>query len=175
MKIKRIEFISTIEKNANPYDNMVEVLVTLENNFTYDITILTPQYLTWLMSKDKVNFIEPGFSFIIVEELTGAIIRKVIREYAKDNSYWLRLQHFEDEIPLSVLEDLEMSAKKRIREFEEEIRSLELQSSKMESSKQVLVPSEKKLFNNSQVIPRLTWLITVIYLSLIINNRFQNY
>lgn len=58
---------------------------------------------------------------------------------------------------------------------DEEIRSLELQSSKMESSKQVLVPSEKKLFNNSQVIPRLTWLITVIYLSLIINNSFQNY
>ena len=97
------------------------------------------------MHKDKVNFIEPTFSFIIVEKLTGAIIRKVLREYAKDDSYWLRLQHFEDEIPLSVLEDLEMSAKERIREFEEEIRSLELQSSKMESSKQVLVPSEKKI------------------------------
>ena len=45
MNIKRIEFISTIEKNGNPYDDMVEVFVTLENNFTYDITILTPKYL----------------------------------------------------------------------------------------------------------------------------------
>ena len=42
MKIKNIRFISTIEKNGNPYDDIVEVLVTLENNFTYDITILTP-------------------------------------------------------------------------------------------------------------------------------------
>ena len=62
---------------------MVEVLVTLENNFTYDITILTPKYLTWLMSKDKVNFIEPGFSFIIVKKLTGAIIRKIIQIFVK--------------------------------------------------------------------------------------------
>lgn len=172
MKIKKIEFISTIEKNGNPYDDMVEVFVTLENNFTYDITILTPQYLTWLMSKDKVNFIEPGFSFIIVEKLTGAIIRKVLREYAKDDSYWLRLQHFEDEIPLSVLEALEMRAKERIREFDEEIRALELQSSKMESSKQALVPGDKQLSNDSQIISRLILLSTIIYLSIIFIARF---
>lgn len=151
---------------------MVEVFVTLENNFTYDITILTPQYLTWLMSKDKVNFIEPGFSFIIVEKLTGAIIRKVLREYAKDDSYWLRLQHFEDEIPLSVLEALEMRAKERIQEFDEEIRFLELQSSKMESSKQTLIPSDKQLSNDRQIISRLILLSTIIYLSIIFINRF---
>lgn len=173
--MKKIKFISTIEKNGNPYDDIVEVLVTLENNFTYDITILTPQYLTWLMSKDKVNFIEPGFSFIIVEKLTGAIIRRVLRKYAKDDSYWLRLQHFEDEIPLSVLEALEMSAKERRREFDEEIRALELQSSKMESSKQVLVSGDKQLSNDRQIISRLILLSTIIYLSLIINNSFQNY
>ena len=151
---------------------MVEVFVTLENNFTYDITILTPQYLTWLMSKDKVNFIEPGFSFIIVEKLTGAIIRKVLREYAKDDSYWLRLQHFEDEIPLSVLEALEMRAKERIQEFDEEIRFLELQSSKMESSKQTLIPSDKQLSNDRQIISRLILLSTIIYLSIIFIARF---
>ena len=172
MKIKKIRFISTIEKNGNPYEDMVEVLVTLENNFTYDITILTPQYLTWLMSRDKVNFIKPGFSFIIVEKLTGAIIRKVLREYAKDDSYWLRLQHFEDEIPLSVLEALEMSAKERKRQFTEEIRALELESSKMESSKQVLVSGDKQLSNDRQIISRLILLSTIIYLSIIFIDRF---
>ena len=113
-----------------------------------------------------------GFSFIIVEKLTGAIIRKVIREYAKDNSYWLRLQHFEDEIPLSVLEALEMSAKERKRQFTEEIRALELESSKMESSKQVLVSGDKQLSNDRQIISRLILLSTIIYLSIIFIDRF---
>ena len=55
---------------------------------------------------------------------------------------------------------------------DEEIRSLELQSSKMESSKQVLVSGDKQLSNDRQIISRLILLSTIIYLSIIFIDRF---
>jgi len=55
---------------------------------------------------------------------------------------------------------------------DEEIRVLELQSSKMESSKQVLVSGDKQLSNDRQIISRLILLSTIIYLSIIFIARF---
>lgn len=152
---------------------MVEVFLTLENDFTYELTILTPQYLTWLMKKDKINFIEPDFSFIIVKKLTRAIISEVIEDYVKDNAYWLRLHYFEDEIPLSVFEDLETIKKKETLEFEEKIRQQELQLSNMEPSEQGPLCDNKKLSNNRQVIPRLLLLTTMVYLGLLLIGNFK--
>ena len=55
---------------------------------------------------------------------------------------------------------------------DEEIRVLELQSSKMESSKQVLVSGDKQLSNDRQIISRLILLSTIIYLAIIFKKIF---
>ena len=54
----------------------------------------------------------------------------------------------------------------------EEICALELQSSKMESSKQALVPGDKQLSNDRQIILRLILLSTIIYLAIIFKKIF---
>ena len=54
----------------------------------------------------------------------------------------------------------------------EEIRALELESSKMESSKQALVSGNKQLSNDRQIISRLILLSTIIYLAIIFKKIF---
>lgn len=70
------------------------------------------------MDKWGVNYIEPGYPFIIVREMTEDVIHETIKAYAKDDAYWLRLHAFSEHIGIPVFEKLETEHQ----EFEKELR-----------------------------------------------------
>ena len=107
MKIKRIQNLNEIVNIDN--DN-VDVVVEIDNGFTFIVTIGTPQDLIEQMSQEKMNFITPGLPMIIAKKLTEKNIREVIEAYWEKNSgYWLKLYHFADSIDTYVFDQLEIS------------------------------------------------------------------
>jgi hypothetical protein len=73
MEIKEIQLVTDIE---NIYDDGVDVIVTLDDDFSYVIEVVTPQHLLSLMKERNQPFIEPGENYIIVEKLTPEIIEE---------------------------------------------------------------------------------------------------
>lgn len=49
------------------------------------IEIVSPQALLFQMEKNKENFLKPGYSCIIVRELTQLVIRGALEAFAADN------------------------------------------------------------------------------------------
>ena len=91
MKIKEIQIVTEIE---NIYDEGADIIVTLDDNFSYVIEVVTPEYLLSLMKERNQNFLEPGENFIVVKKLTPEIIEESVRAFAKENdAYWLKLLH----------------------------------------------------------------------------------
>jgi hypothetical protein len=76
MEIKEIQLVTDIE---NIYDDGVDVIVTLDDDFSYVIEVVTPQHLLSLMKERNQPFIEPGENYIIVEKLTPEIIEEAIK------------------------------------------------------------------------------------------------
>jgi len=67
------------------YNGIVDVFVTLEgDDFEYWVEIVTPQALFSHMEKNKENFLEPGYPYIIVRELTPLVIREALEAFAVD-------------------------------------------------------------------------------------------
>lgn len=108
MNVKTLRFSEPLEDIPNIYDDNIEVVVTLENQREYVVTVITPQYLLSLMDRDKVNFVEPGAPFIFVRKLTKEIIEEVISAHAEFfDAYWLKYHHFADHIKHQMFEELQ--------------------------------------------------------------------
>ena len=64
------------------YDGSVDVFVTLENDDSkYWLEVTTPQALASHMDERKQKFLEPLYPFIIVRELTSAVIKEAIEAF----------------------------------------------------------------------------------------------
>jgi len=101
MEIKEIQLVTEIE---NIYDDAVDVNVTLDDNFTYVIEVVTPQHLLSLMKDRNQPFIEPGEDYIIVEKLTPEIIEETIKAFVQENqAYWLKLLHISSYFDIETL------------------------------------------------------------------------
>ena len=101
-----LEDLKTIDdvKNGN-----IEVYITLPDGYEICVSVATPQNLQSLMDMNEVNFLEPEYMFIIVNELTEEIITKAINNYMKTDpsGYWLKLHHFNAEISKHVFDELQ--------------------------------------------------------------------
>ena len=105
MKIKKIRFFEKIKDTTN--DN-IDVGVENEMGYTYIVTVCTPQDLMEKMKEEKTNFIGPYTPIIIVKSLTEEIIMEAIQAYAaKDDGFWLKLQHFAIELDVSIFNKME--------------------------------------------------------------------
>ena len=83
----------------NIHDDGVDLIVTLDDNFSYVIEVVTPQHLLSLIKERNQPFIEPGEIYIIVEKLTPEIIEETIKAFVEENrAYWLKLYHFAGKI-----------------------------------------------------------------------------
>ena len=87
MKIKEIQLVTEIE---NIHEDGVDVIVTLDDGFSYVIEVVTPQNLLSLIKERNQPFIEPGENYIIVEKLTISQ-EKLIQPYLID--YKLNIQN----------------------------------------------------------------------------------
>ena len=97
VKIKEITYLVP---PRNSFEDTVDVLVTLEDEyctdgFCYFVEVTTPQFLSTLMEKEKSDFLSPDYPSIIVSKLTDDIIRAAIESFinTQDDLYWLKLYH----------------------------------------------------------------------------------
>ena len=106
MQITNIKFMDEVtDINCDNVD--VCLCVRSENGYTYTLVVGTPTDLIDKMDQEKMNFVEPGLTMIVVKQLTEEIVEESIKAYAEDNAYWLELHQFADEIDISVLDKLE--------------------------------------------------------------------
>ena len=104
MEIKKIELVTEIE---NIYDDSVDVIVTLDDDSSYVIDVVTPQYLLSLMKEKNQPFIEPGENYIVVKKLTPEIIEETIRAFVQENdAYWLKLLHISSYFDIETLNNV---------------------------------------------------------------------
>jgi hypothetical protein len=117
MEIKEIQLVTDIE---NIYDDGVDVIVTLDDDFSYVIEVVTPQHFLSLMKERNQPFIEPGENYIIVEKLTPEIIEKAIKAFVEENrAYWLKLYHFAGKIDTAVFNKLQDEQTEYLKELDE--------------------------------------------------------
>lgn len=79
-KIKSISFMGGMPIDI--YNGSVDVFITLENDDDkYWVEVTTPQALASHMDEKKQRFLEPRYPFIIVRELTAAVIKEAIEAF----------------------------------------------------------------------------------------------
>ena len=109
MEVKNISIKSNLNTIPNIENAWCDVYVTLDDDRTYIVQVLT--YQNFLQSEDEktINFISPVAPSIIVKELTKETIEAAIQYYAKErDGYWLKFCHMGTEIDdktLNVLTD----------------------------------------------------------------------
>jgi hypothetical protein len=102
-------------KNSN-----IDVFVELEDGYTYTVVVATAKNIDYLMDKEQMNYFTPGHPFIIVKQLTKAIIEETIKAYVEDyDGYWLKLYHFAGKIDTTVFEKLQAEHEEYLKEFAE--------------------------------------------------------
>ena len=109
MEVKNISIKSNLNTIPNIENAWCDVYVTLDDDRTYIVQVLT--YQNFLQSEDEktIDFISPVAPSIIVKELTKETIEAAIQYYAKErDGYWLKFCHMGTEIDdktLNVLTD----------------------------------------------------------------------
>lgn len=122
MKVKGIKFSTVWEDNPSIENKNIDVLVELEDSYTYVVVVGTTQNIEYLMDQDKKDYFKPRIPFIIVKELTKEIIEETVQAYAeKSDGYGLKSYHFEGEIDETVFDKLKIENI----EYEKECRKLE--------------------------------------------------
>ena len=94
MKVKKISIKNNLNEIPNIENAWSDVYVTLDDDRTYIVQVLT--YQNFLQSRDEktINFISPVAPSIIVKELTKETIEAAIQYYVeKEDGYWLKFCH----------------------------------------------------------------------------------
>ena len=102
------------------YNGSVDVFVTLEDdNSKYLLEVTTPQALASHMDERKQRFLEPMYPFIIVRELTSAVIKEAIEAFIieEEDGFWFKLYY---SIPYLTIDDLNLIINRHNKEMEAE-------------------------------------------------------
>lgn len=91
MLIKSISFPTYLEDITDIENSNIDVFIELEDDGSYTVVIAPAKNLLTLMDKQKTNFSEPGYPFIIVKKLTKEIIEETVKASAENDAYWLKL------------------------------------------------------------------------------------
>jgi hypothetical protein len=107
IKIKSIDFLSSIEDIDDIFDDNMDVSVDLENGRNYVVVVGTPKNLLKLMENEKSNFLSPGDPIIIVKKMTKEVVEEAIKAYVDDDdAHYLKFYAAELDIKtLNVLKD----------------------------------------------------------------------
>ena len=93
------------------YDGWADVFVTLEDDddddSKYWFEVTTPQALASHMDERNQRFLEPVYPFIIVRELTPAVIKEAIEAFIieEEDGFWFK---FYSLIPSFTIDDLNL-------------------------------------------------------------------
>ena len=119
MLIKSISFPTYLEDITDIENSNIDVFVELEDSYTYTVVVATAKNIESLMDKEKINYFEPGYPFIIVKKLTKEIITEAIEAYASDDAYWLKLYHFAGKINKTIFNTLQAEHTEYLKELDE--------------------------------------------------------
>ena len=119
MLIKSISFPTYLEDITDIENSNIDVFVELEDAYTYTVVVATAKNIESLMDKEKMNYFEPGYPFIIVKKLTKEIISEAIQAYASDEAYWLKLYHFAGKVDAAVFNQLQAEHMDYLKELDE--------------------------------------------------------
>ena len=121
MLVKKISFVrpNLLEEIPDIEDYNLDVFVELEDGYTYTVVIATAKNIESLMDKERMNYFEPGYPFIIVKKLTKEIISEAIQAYASDEAYWLKLYHFAGKVDTAVFNQLQAEHTDYLKELDE--------------------------------------------------------
>ena len=116
------DFYSCFE--LEKYRNYLELLTRYffliqRTHNTYTVVVATAKNIESLMDKERMNYFEPGYPFIIVKKLTKEIISEAIEAYALDEAYWLKLYHFAGKIDTAVFNQLRAEHMEYLKELDE--------------------------------------------------------
>ena len=117
-KVKSLTFMSG--EPVDIYDDSVDVLVTLEGDDSeYWLEVTTPQALASHMDERKQQFLEPLYPFIIVRELTSAVIKEAIEAFIveRQDNFWFKLYY---SIPYLTIDDLNLIIDRHKKEMQAE-------------------------------------------------------
>ena len=119
MLIKSISFPTYLEDIMNIENSNIDVFVELEDAYTQTVVVATAKNIESLMDKEKMNYFEPGYPFIIVKKLTKEIITEAIEAYASDDAYWLKVYHFAGKFDTAVFNQLQTEHIEYLKELDE--------------------------------------------------------
>jgi predicted nucleotidyltransferase len=119
MLIKNVSFPTYLEDITDIENSNIDVFVELEDTYTYTVVVATAKNIESLMDKEKINYFEPGYPFIIVKKLTKEIITEAIEAYASDDAYWLKLYHFAGKINETIFNKLQAEHMEYLKELDE--------------------------------------------------------
>ena len=104
-KVKSLSFMGGAPTDI--YDGSADVFVTLEDDSEYLLEVTTPQALASHLDERKQNFLEPLYPFIIVRELTSAVIKEAIEAFIieAEDGFWFKLYY---SMPYLTIDDLNL-------------------------------------------------------------------
>lgn len=117
-RVKSITFMSGAPIDI--YNGSADVFVTLEDDDSkYWLEVTTPQALASHMDERKQRFLEPLYPFIIVRELTSAVIKEAIEAFIieEEDGFWFKLYY---SIPYLTIDDLNLIIDRRKKEMQAE-------------------------------------------------------
>jgi hypothetical protein len=130
IKIKSIDFLSSIEDIDDIFDDNMDVSVDLENGRNYVVVVGTPKNLLKLMENEKSNFLSPGDPIIIVKKMTKEVVEEAIKAYVDDDdAYYLKFYAAELDIKtLNVLKDRYIARDKFLDDLLEKGESIDIEN-----------------------------------------------
>jgi len=123
MKTTRVKSLTIMGvEPIDVYNDSVDVFVTLEDDdddFTYFFEVTTPQSLASYINERKRRFFEPMYPFIIVRELTPAVIKEAIEAFIieREDGFWFKLYY---SIPYLTIDDLNLIINRHKKEMQAE-------------------------------------------------------
>ena len=121
MKVINIRIFDDLEGIDVGNDN-IDVFVTTDDGYSYTLSLATPKNLQFLMDKEKMEYYEPGYPFIIVNKLSQENIEEAVKAFAeKDGGYWLKVYHFggwQGAIDESIFDQLKAKRIEKRKEFD---------------------------------------------------------
>lgn len=117
MVVKRIMCLTEWDDNAGIENGNVDILVELEDSYTYVVVVATVQNIEYLMNQQGIKYFSPGHPFLLVKDLTKEIVKQAIQVYAeKNDGYWLKFYHFAGDIDKTIFEELQAKRIQKLRD-----------------------------------------------------------
>ena len=119
-RVKSVTFMSGAPIDI--YNNSLDVFATLkdnDNDSKYLLEVIAPQALASHMDERKQRFLEPLYPFIIVRELTSAVIKEAIEAFIieEEDGFWFKLYY---SIPYLTIDDLNLIINRHKKEMQAE-------------------------------------------------------